>query len=310
MESKENFKKERETHNDQRYSEQELKNLFTFLKRQLFLNQVDDEIEFDFLGPNNITILCLFLRKMYKKKTITKLTYENFKDLRSLKIEKRREEKNKKIYKEVLKSCEKEFKVLFNNLKKQYKDAFPKIFRSRRCSFYFWLLKKTILANSEMKDIVMDIFCGKSKIFKGPIERFQNWSSYKNTEPKAITNISSSIKYLIRNDSDCKQKFISLMNNENNNGLISSFHNDIEKKLNIKFKYSLNHLKIFNYSFKKFVKFLKEKIDSSKYKTPWTIKTIKEAIDSNIYELENDPRDRLKREFERIKKRHYSFRKP
>ena len=302
--------KEEDFQDDNKYSEDELQRLFTFLRRQLFLTKIDDKEEFDNLGLRNKKILYLLLKKMYnKKRVMTKLDYKDFKKLRDSKIKKRNEEKNKKIYKQALKTFEKEFKVLLTNLKKKYKNSYPKIFKNKKSSFYFWLLKKTIESNNNMIDIIMDIFYEKSVAKKEAIEENQNWSSDRDNKPSAIKKISSSIKHLIRKDSDCKNKFISLMSFEDNKGLIKCFRDDIEKKLDVKLNFWLENLKKNDYSFEKFVEFFKNTIQSRQYKNPWTIQSIEEAITYCIDELENDSLGSLKHEYDLIKNRHYSFRR-
>jgi hypothetical protein len=307
-EKKETMPKKEELQNDKKYSEEDLKQLFTFLERQLYLTEIEDKDELDNLGSENMMLLSLLLKKLYKENiSATELTYEKFKELRASKSTKRNEEKNKIVYKQALNYFEQEFKTLYPSLMIQYRNSFPNVFRHKKSSFYFWLLKKTILTKPEMKDIVMDILHGKSKIKNGQIGRHQNWCSNKNKKPKAITKISLSIKHLIRSDPDCKTKFLRLMRCEDNNDFIESFKKDISHKLNGKENFWLNHLKNINFSFEKFIKFFEEIVDSKQYKSPWTIKSIKEAIEHCINELDNDPKGKLKREFDLIKQRHYSF---
>ena len=292
---------------NQYFSQAQLDALFRF-QHAWYLDHPDAEQCFDNLGPRNRQLACLDLRKKHKLQS-EPVCPENFRDFRdhfaARSALKRNEEKNKIVFKNTFKALEKMFSYKLTDFIMAHNvPRFRDYLRDKKSAFYLDLFWETVVGGRVHEDLLMDILYERVSTGRPRIERKDNWRSMR--KPVSMKKVSAAMRYLIKQDGVAKQRILEFMEHKTGRGLVVMMREEIAKKLKNKRKLWASILKKCEHRFDEFSRVLMLKINSYKFKNPWTMKNVRAAIDHCVAELNNSENTKLRNEYIKIRRYHYS----
>lgn len=306
----------REGDSEEKYSLLQLVFLFEFLLA-LFLNLDTLEHFFNQLTEQSKTLLLLFLRKAFGglDEPIELVRFEDFRKLydnykskkrkeKKFKNKKRNEEFFKLVYKQTLKVLERRFEYkIFSFTNELCKTRFHKFLKAKKSTFYLYLFKNIIRDPRIHEDLVMDVLFEKIT-FRGPqIEESGNWIR---SDKKAMKKISPSVRLFVKKDPFARRQFMDFIDCDKGYGLIRYMKTVTAKKFEGKIKVFSDMLRGNQFDFEGFKADFERELDKKKFKCPWPIDEVKEAIEHCMEELNNPDDSSLEKEFLAIQKKHYT----
>lgn len=275
------------------------------LIEKFHLKQEIQKSEFEELKGAERRLFLLLLNKHFREsQNGNELTYPQLIKFSKNFTKKRNEEKIKQIWKRFLKSIYE--KIRKSQAKRLRKEKGERRSRDKWRDFYQYIFRDLIGEGPEKLhlDLVMDI-CSEKTVglikSKTPLTRSNNWKS--NPKVAAMKKIPASFRYLVSLIPCLGQQFIFYVSPESPRGIIASMKKIIKSKLDKMF--NTWELKFAEYgrSYEKFLAWIEKEIKNPKFKLPWLIQDIEKAAEYCIYDFKND---KLRKEFNEIKKIHYS----
>ena len=262
------------------YSEVDLDRLFAFLRAYRLADPSVSEL-LDKLGSQNKALLCGYLQKVYELRLRPDPEVGSevlLGRLQGLSVKRSNEQRIKLVYSQVLKALEKGF--YYGSAKFVRAHAQPRFedfVADKKSTFYLYLFRETILGGRVHEDLLMDVLYERATVKSPCINRYNNWRSVR--KPRAMKKISAATRYLIQQDHAARRRVLEFMDYTDGTGLISSLRRDIADKLKKKQRFWLEILAQCGHLFDEFEKVFLTRMDSKKYKNPWTIPDVKSAID-------------------------------
>lgn len=231
--------------------------------------------------------------------------------LKNTPTRKRNEEKIKQIWKRFLRKIFEDFKGMDAKAAEQVPALKGVDFRDDRWKRFYYFTFHDLIERDPRNyplDLVMDICTEKTVGFVkdnsacNPREQ-SNWKTLKKVA--AMKKVPASFRYLVSESQAYRQKFLTYLEKDNKNGIICFMTKIIKNKLN---KMFVQWEQILSYNDNDWAKFLKEieqQINNPKFKLPWLLSDIENAVS---YCLEDLSSEKLKKEFTDIQQKHYSLR--
>ena len=292
---------------DRSYTVSELDKYFAFLEAFSF---EDPKIEthFNRLSQNSLILLSLRFEKLYKLSSGS-IRLESFQDFRKTifgaNTKRTKEEMLKMVYKNTLKALQTKFSYKYTAFMLQHNTPTFKVFlKNNKSLFYLYMFRNTITDRHIHRDLLMDILFEKVTCKKPRITPENNWT--QDRKPESMKTISTSVRYLIKQDTEAKRRVMELIEDTNDPGLVIVMKNVTRKILRTKKNYWRRVLKENSYDFAKFKSIYVSKLESPKFRSPWTISDVKQAIDICQKELASPDDAALKKDFLLIQKHHYT----
>ena len=233
---------------------------------------------------------------------------------------KRKEEIYKRVYKPFIKHYLQIFKrrtinprielrqVLEDNNIHLDEEAYSHPRRAFFIEMFMELIERKIGLNI---DLIMDICeelalpSKKKDNNKLPLTETENWRSQRASKVPAMKKISGGFRYLLSRTTSLKASFERYISKTATCGLLAEHHGQIRDKIDKKMSFWVEKYREMNYDDVRFLDSLKIEVDNARFKFPWSVVTMKAAIDCCLKNLKSP---KILKEFEEVREMHYTFR--
>ena len=233
---------------------------------------------------------------------------------------KRQEEIFKRVYKPFLKHYLKIFKrrkidprIELGKLLRENKIDLREDYYSnpRRAFFmekFMELIERGIGLNIDLiMDICEELALPLRKIDKGrePLTETENWRSKDVVKVAAMKKISGGFRYLVSRTTDFRASFEKYIGKTAERGLLASHRKQIRRKLETKISFWEEKYQKLACDDVRFLCSLKLELENNKFKFPWSVATMKGAVDCCLGNLKSP---KILKEFEEVRELHYTYR--
>ena len=289
--------------NDKELSEQ-IFNEFCNVFKIFILNTEFNQDDFEKLNKSTKNLLLEYLNRIFKTKfVISEFNYSQFQNFKNMTTNKRNEEKIKNVYKTTFKHLKAKFKNKYQNFKQNNLEM-PDIAGSMIKSFYYNFFKSLVKEKQITLDLLMDIIHEKVIKKKSKCEKLSMENNWRSQPLKAMKKIPASFRYMVCINSKIKEKFIGFITSTKQRSLRHIMSKNIEDKCEKKINHWETIFKDNGSCFEIFVDKITHELKNNKFKSPWTMIDVDSAIKHCVSELEIT---KLSREFNEVKRNHYSF---
>ena len=270
---------------------------------------------YDSLNLQEELIISIIITKIHKKTSFHNFTFRELLKLQSKGVTKRNEENFKCVYKPFNKHYLTLFKLRNseNNerLYRQYNEKGMEIdinlLNDNRRAFFLTKFKELAFeTDGPPVDLIMDIcedlvVISKDKAKSKIILESENWRTLK--KAKAMKKVSGSYRYLVANTRPFRNEFMKFINTNFNKGLFKIHADLILKKLSSKMERWLEEYISLERSDDAFIRYIEGLVENDKFKFPWSMVSIKKAVDKCIIDLDCE---QIAKEFAFVERNHYS----
>jgi hypothetical protein len=268
-----------------------------------FLLRTLKQSNFIKLTPFDKEVMCLIFKRLFRNKkfSVSHMTLLKLQQLQKLVTKKRNEEKIKQIWKRFIKNefteyCSNEFSVNVLNIEGSFSKA---DFKDDWKRFFVYFFQEIIRKKKQFPfDMVLDICAEKAfnKTTRPACEDLGQWR----TKAKfgMMRKVSASFRYLVSQCPNVKAKFLKFLEEKTDGNIISIMKGITLYKINRIFSLWGVHFCKLKYDKKQFIIWLKNSCNNPKFKLPWMMSDITEAIKYCIVDLESD---KLFNEFKTIR---------
>ena len=264
------------------------------------------------LSEEDKSLLKLLLKKHFGEKYSDQLVNEKISLwFQNSNTQKRNEEKIKQIWKRFLRKVFDDFKKKNKKDKREKKQASiplqPELYQDKWKRFYYFIFRELLEKSSAEYplDLVMDICTEKTVGLvkdRNSLSSDNNWRTM--TKVAAMKKVPASFRYLVLQTKSMKKRLMKFICKENSKGVMTCMMEIIKKKLEKMFKQWETGFLEEGRDFQKFYLRISNQISNPKFKLPWLLKDITEAVDYCLKDIESA---KLEKEFSLIKQNHYSF---
>lgn len=288
-------------HQPEKYKTREFKQLKILLVNIYFEKDLTHNF-FASLSPHNSSLLNMLVPKIFKINRLRmKLVREVINTIHHKTNNLKPEQKLKLVYRQVFRNMYREFMRHFSKFNPtDLGGDQAAITDCSKKSFYYWLFQDSVRQGKVSLDVVMDVVCNNSwqnkRASKG------DWRKIK---MEALKQMSAPLRYLISTDLQCKKKILSHFDDPSKKGFIYLAKVKIQNQLVKKFNHWKEILQESKYNFKVFRKKMRDETKNSGTLFPWTLGTVKRAIEFCKEDLE-DKYSELHRKFNKMMQVTYS----
>ena len=270
---------------------------------------------YDSLNLQEELIIAIIITKIHKKTAFNNFTLRQLRKLQSEGVTKRNEEHFKCVYKPFNKYYLGLFKLRTTDnserLCRQYKeqgfDIDISLLHDKRREFFLTKFKELVFqAEAPSLDLIMDIcqdlvIISKDKAKSKIVLESENWRTLE--KAKAMKKVSGAYRYLVASTRPFRKEFMKFTNTDSNNGLFKIHKDLILKKLSSKMEKWLEEYTRLERSDDAFIQYITQLVENDKFKFPWSMISIKKAVDKCIIDLDCE---QISKEFAFVKRIHYS----
>lgn len=296
-------------HLNRHYSPLDLDSLFCFLLAW-YSGFADAQKYYDRLNLNSLILVGLNFQRLYRlpyeREPASFDSYEQFCEYFSqLRTRRSKQEQVDLVYKHALRGLESIFgfqstSFILGHSSPRYRDYL----KHRKSTFYLHLFESTITGGRIHEDLAMDILHERVTARKPGVGQEANWK--QSGKKYTVKKVSTSVRYLIKQDPMARRKVLEFIGYANDTGLVTAMRTSVRKKLESKKAYWIRVLSRCDFDFERFKNEYLNRIRMRSYKLPWTLREVKRAVDLCVAELEDPDDTKLKTEFLRIRHGHYT----
>ena len=244
------------------------------------------------LGTFDREVMCLILKRLFRNKkfSVSHMTLVKLQQLQKLVTKKRNEEKIKQIWKRFIKNefsefCSNEFSIKPVDLG----PSFSKVnFNDDWKRFFVFFFEEIIKKKSIFPlDLIFDI-CAEKSVNKTSLPSPKNVGGWRKVKKLGMMRkVSASFRYMVSQCPKIKSRFLDFLKKKDEGSITIIMKGITIYKINRIFGLWGAQLRKLNYDKQAFILWLKDSCNNPKFKLPWMMSDISEAIKYCMLDLES-----------------------